>query len=66
LEGAIGYAEDETHNLRDFIQANLRRVVFAVPDKEMEVQNAIETMIVGRGMAKGTDYDRETISSFHA
>jgi hypothetical protein len=44
----------------------LRRVVFAVPDKEMEVQNAIETMIVGRGMAKGTDYDRETISSFHA
>jgi hypothetical protein len=60
LEGAIGYAEDETHNLRDFIQANLRRGVFGVPDKETEVQNAIETLIVGKGMAKGTDYDRET------
>jgi hypothetical protein len=60
LEGAIGYAEDETHNLRDFIQANLRRAVFATPDKEVEVQNGIEALIVGRGMAKGADYDRET------
>jgi hypothetical protein len=60
LEGAIGYAEDETHNLRDFIQANLRRAVFATPEKELEVQNGIEALIVGRGMAKGTDYDRET------
>jgi hypothetical protein len=60
LEGAIGYAEDETHNLRDFIQANLRRAVFATPDKEVEVQNGIEALVVGRGMAKGTDYDRET------
>jgi hypothetical protein len=60
LEGEIGYAEDETHNLRDFIQANLRRAVFAVPDKEAEVQDAIEVLIVGRGMAKGTEYDRET------
>ena len=60
LEGTIGYAEDETNNLRDFIQANLRRAVFAIPDRELEVQNAIEALIVGRGMAKGTDYDRET------
>jgi len=60
LEGAIGYAEDETHNLRDFIQANLRRAVFTVPDKEVELQNGIEVLIVGRGMAKGRDYDRET------
>ncbi|HLW69052.1 MAG TPA: hypothetical protein VKS22_00360 [Candidatus Binataceae bacterium] len=60
LEGAIGYAENETHNLRDFIQAHLRRAVFAIPDKEVEVQNAIESLIVGRGMAKGVDYDRET------
>jgi len=60
LEGAIGYAEDETHNLRDFIQANLRRVVFGTPEKEVEIQNGIESLIVGRGMAKGKDYDRET------
>lgn len=60
LEGAIGYAEDQTRNLRDFIQANLRRAVFVLPDKEIEIQNGIESLIVGRGMAKGTDYDRET------
>lgn len=60
LEGEIGYAEDETHNLRDFLQGNLRRAIFVTPEKELEIQNAIETLIVGRGMAKGTDYDRET------
>jgi hypothetical protein len=60
LEGAIGYAEDETHNLIDFIQANLRKTIFTVPEKENEVQNGIEAMFVGRSMEKGTDYDRET------
>jgi hypothetical protein len=60
LEGELGYAEDETHNLRDFLQGNLRKALFAIPGKEVEVQNAIETLAVGRGMAKGTDYDRET------
>jgi hypothetical protein len=60
LEGEIGYAEDEIRNLMDFIQANLRRAVFAVPDKEVDVKNAIEALIVGRGMAKGIEYDRET------
>src|SRR5258708_4912532 len=60
LEGEIGFAEDETQNLRDFIQANLRRAVFAAPEKELEIQNSIESLVVGRGMNKGTDYDRET------
>jgi hypothetical protein len=60
LEGAIGFAEDETRNLTDFLQANLRKAVFAAPERELEVQNGIESLIVGRGMAKGTDYDRET------
>lgn len=60
LENSIGFAEDQTHNLKDFIQANLRRAVFTTPEKETEVQNSIESLIVGRGMAKGIDYDRET------
>jgi len=60
LENAIGYAADETQHLEDFIQANLRRAIFAEPAKELEIQNAIESIIVGRGMAKGMDYDRET------
>jgi hypothetical protein len=57
LENKIGFAEDETHNLTDFIQANLRRAVFALPTKEAKIQNGIESLIVGRGMAKGIDYD---------
>ena len=60
LEGAIGYAEDETHNLRDFFDAKLRSGIFAVPDREVEIQNAIETLIIGRSMVKGIDFDRET------
>lgn len=60
LEGEIGYAEDQTHNLTDFIQGNLRRAIFDTPAAEVEVQNAIETLFVGRGMVKGFDYDRET------
>lgn len=60
LEGEIGYAEDETHKLKDFIQGNLRRVIFTTPQKEVDIQNAIEALIVGRGMARGADFDRET------
>jgi hypothetical protein len=60
LEVTIGYAEDETHNLKDFLQANLRKAVYTQPEKETEIQNSIESLIVGRGLAKGTDYDRET------
>lgn len=60
LESTIGYAEDETQNLKDFLQANLRRPVYTIPEKEIELQNSIETLITCRGMAKGTDYDRET------
>jgi DNA invertase Pin-like site-specific DNA recombinase len=60
LESAVGYAEDEALNLRDFIQANLRRAIFSIPERETEIQNGIEALMVGRGMAKGTDYDRET------
>jgi hypothetical protein len=60
LEGAIGYAEDQTTNLKDFIQANLRKAVFTTPKTEAEVRNSLEALIVGRGMTKGNDYDRET------
>ena len=60
LEGEIGYAADETQKLKDFFQGNLRRAILSTPDREVEIQNGIEILIIGRGMAKGTDYDRET------
>src|SRR5579864_3339161 len=55
LEGELGYAEDETHKLTAFLQGNLRKAVYGTPEKEVEVQNSIETLLVGRGMAKGSN-----------
>jgi hypothetical protein len=60
LEAEIGYAEDETHKLTAFIQSSLRKAVYGTPEREVEIQNSIETLLVGRGMAKGVNYDRET------
>ena len=40
LENAIGYVEDETHKLADFVQANLRKTVFTVPERETETKTA--------------------------
>ena len=38
----------------------MRTVIFDKPQKEIEVQNAIEALLLGRGLNKGIDYDRET------
>lgn len=51
--------EEKAENLRYFLQANLRKAVFAVPADERDVQNAVEQLLIGRGLAKGIDYDRE-------
>lgn len=59
LETQIGVVEDETAALRDFFQARLRSVVFTIPEKEKEIQDCVESLLVGRGLQKGTDYDRE-------
>lgn len=60
LEGYFEFADDEFRNLSDFIETRLRAVVFSKPDKEVDVQNALETLLIGRGMRKGENYDRES------
>ena len=60
LERKIDLKADEVTNLRNFLQANLRKVVFDMPDREIDVQNAVEQLLIGRGLTKGLDYDRET------
>ena len=47
LEANIDFANDEFDNLENFIYSRLRTVIFDKPQKEIEVQNAI-------------DYDRES------
>jgi hypothetical protein len=46
--------------IQDLLVANLRKVIFRRPESEIEVQNAIESLLVGRGYQKPLDFDRET------
>jgi hypothetical protein len=46
--------------IADFLQANLRRAVLTRPEREKDIQDVIEQLLIGRGMEKGLDYDRES------
>ncbi len=59
LENRLGVIEDETVALRDFFQARLRSAVWQIRDSEPEVQDTVEQLLIGRGLQKGQDYDRE-------
>lgn len=60
LEGSVDFVNDEFDNVSDFILSHLRATIFQQPDKELDVQNAIEVLLIGRGLSKGADYDRES------
>ena len=60
LETEISADGDEIFELRDFFHSRLRSAVSDLPKTEKDVQNALEAMLIGRGMQKGQDYDRET------
>ena len=60
LEGSLDFIDDEVENLSDFFQSHLRSVIYETPEKEKDVQNAIESLLIGRGMSRGGDYDRES------
>lgn len=60
LESKLDLKADEITNLRDFLQANLRRAVQCTPKMETQVQDVVEHLLIGRGLSKGLDYDRET------
>jgi len=51
---------EKAEDLRHFLEASLRKVMFESPCQEREVQNAVEQLLIGRGLVKGVDYDRET------
>jgi hypothetical protein len=59
LENKLGLKEDRIQSLTHFFQANLRKAIFSVPEREIDVQNAVEQLLIGRGCEKGIDYDRE-------
>jgi hypothetical protein len=46
--------------IQDLLTANLRKVIYDEPKKEIEIQNAIEALLIGRGYQKSIHYDRES------
>ncbi|MBO5451937.1 MAG: hypothetical protein J6A11_10405 [Lachnospiraceae bacterium] len=60
LEESVDFIDDEFDNMEKFLQSRLRTVIFQRPEKEIEIQNAMESLLLGRGLAKGIDYDRES------
>jgi hypothetical protein len=59
LSNRVRPKSERVIEIADFLQANLRRGVIERPERERDVQNAIEQLLIGRGLEKGTDYDRE-------
>ena len=64
LEGALEEFEGplviQIADFADFISRTLRRAIFDKPERERQVQDALEAIFIGRGMNKPTDYDLET------
>jgi len=60
LENKLDLKRDEIVGLTNFLQANLRKAIFETPKKEKDIQNAIEQLLIGKGLTKGINYDRET------
>ena len=60
LEKEIDFADSEYDNIVNFIDNRLRSCIYKMPDKEVEIQNALESLFIGRDWNKGIDYDRET------
>lgn len=60
IEGDVDFADDAFDDFADFVALRFRAMIFDTPSAEKEVQNMFEALLVGRGMDKGTDYDRES------
>ncbi len=59
LESEADVLGDDILALRLFLESRLRSAVFDTPDREKDIQDAIEQLLIGRGLQKGQDYDRE-------
>jgi hypothetical protein len=60
LQNRVNPKSERIAGIADFLEANLRRAVLYKPGKEKDVQDVVEQLLIGRGMEKGLDYDRES------
>jgi len=59
IENKLNVKNDEITNLKNFFIANLRRAILHDPNNEFNIQDTIEQLLIGKGLNKGIDYDRE-------
>ncbi len=60
LANKIGRRTGSMSEIENFIDARLRSGIQTEPTCEKDIQDAIDTLFVGRGMQRGVDYGRET------
>jgi hypothetical protein len=60
IEAHGGVADAEAENILNFLKANLRKAIYGEPKIEKDIQNAVGSLLVGKGLQKGINYDRET------
>jgi hypothetical protein len=51
--------KDEPKNILDFLQSRVRPAIMKKPEFEKDVQDVVEQILIGYGLTKGRDYDRE-------
>ncbi len=59
IENKLDIKNEEIFNLKNFFGTNLRKAVLKEPENEMYIQDTIEQLLIGKGLSKGIDYDRE-------
>ncbi len=59
IENRLDIKSEQIINLKNFMTANLRKAVMREPKDEQYIQDVIEQLLIGKGLTKGIDYDRE-------
>lgn len=59
IETKLDFKNEEILNLKNFFLATLRKAIMTVPENEQYIQNTVEQILIGKGLSKGIDYDRE-------
>lgn len=59
LENKLDIKNEEIINLKNFLGSSLRKAILHEPENEAYIQDTIEQLLIGKGLSKGIDYDRE-------
>lgn len=58
-EQELGVQSSELGNFLDFLQLRVRPAVLKTPEREKDIRDVVEQLLIGHGLTKGIDYDRE-------